>query len=97
LGGAVPSGTSVVKAFDTTFANRLQRTPGIGHPLDVFVAGDDDAAKQQLAALVDSTGLHLVDAGPLRRARELEALGFLHVTLQGRLGTGFEAAIALAR
>ena len=28
-----------------------------------------------------SAGLRAIDAGPLRRARELEALGFLQITL----------------
>ena len=32
-------------------------------------------------------------AGPLRRARELEALGFLHMTLQDSLGTGYASTV----
>ena len=47
----------------------------------VLIAGDDSAAKQQLAAVVRAGGLEAVDAGPLRRARELEAIGFLQLTL----------------
>ncbi len=39
-------------------------------------------------------GTRLVaDVGPLRRARELEHLGFLHISLQGRLGTEFRSAV----
>jgi hypothetical protein len=34
-----------------------------------------------------------LDAGPLKRARELEAMGLLHMTLQGTLGTGFSSAL----
>jgi hypothetical protein len=34
-----------------------------------------------------------IDAGPLTRARELEAAGLLHMTVQGSLGTGFRSAL----
>jgi hypothetical protein len=34
-----------------------------------------------------------IDAGPLRRARELERIGFLHMTIQGAMGTGYGSAI----
>jgi predicted dinucleotide-binding enzyme len=47
----------------------------------VLIAGDDADAKAQLASVVTSAGLNAVDAGSLRRARELEALGFLQITL----------------
>ena len=32
-----------------------------------------------------------IDAGPLSRARQLEAMGFLSITLQGPLGTHFKS------
>jgi predicted dinucleotide-binding enzyme len=38
-------------------------------------------------------GLNPIDAGPPQRARELEALGLLHMTLQKPLGTGFSSAV----
>jgi hypothetical protein len=59
----------------------------------VFLAGDDEDAKAQVAALVDAGGMRAIDAGPLRRARQLEHMGFLHMALQDRLGTGFGSAI----
>jgi len=34
-----------------------------------------------LAGVITAGGLKAVDVGPLRRARELEALGFLQITL----------------
>jgi 8-hydroxy-5-deazaflavin:NADPH oxidoreductase len=37
--------------------------------------------------------LNPIDAGPLRRARALERLGFLHMTLQDKLGTGYASAM----
>jgi hypothetical protein len=73
----------VLKAFNTTFAATLaQGTVGDGGPTTtVLVAGDDAEAKATLAAVVEAGGLHAIDAGSLRRARELEALGFLQITL----------------
>jgi NADPH-dependent F420 reductase len=83
----------VVKAFNTTFAGTLVEGSAGGQELDVFIAGDDDEAKNVVADLVEDGGLNPIDVGPLRRARELEALGFLHMTLQQPLGTGFSSAI----
>jgi hypothetical protein len=86
---ALPAGAKLVKAFNTTFAGTLVAGQVAGQPLDVFIAGDDQGAKDTLAALVRGGGLNPIDVGALERARELEALGFLGITLQGRLGTGF--------
>jgi NADPH-dependent F420 reductase len=82
-----------VKAFNTTFANTLVEGQVAGQPLDVFIAGEDDEAKQTVAELARSGGLNPIDAGPLRRARELERLGFLHMKLQEPLGTGYGSAV----
>jgi NADPH-dependent F420 reductase len=80
-----------VKAFNTTFANTLRTAD----ELDVLIAGDDDDAKATVAELARAGGLNPIDAGPLKRARELEALGLLHIGLQGTLGTGFASAIKI--
>jgi predicted dinucleotide-binding enzyme len=87
------SGARFVKAFNTTFANTLNEGDVAGQPLDVFLAGDDDDAKATVASLVEDGGLRPIDAGPLRRARELEAAGLLHMGVQGYLGTGFGSAL----
>lgn len=86
---------TVVKAFNTTFAGTLVEGEVAGQPLDVFVAADDPDAKQKVIGLVESGGLRPIDAGPLRRARQLEGLGFLHMTLQQSLGTGFASAVKI--
>lgn len=83
----------VVKAFNTTFAGTLVSGQVAGQPLDVLIAGDDSAAKALVADLAQAGGLRPVDAGPLRRARQLEAVGFLHITLQGALGTNWGSAV----
>jgi NADPH-dependent F420 reductase len=86
-------GAKVVKAFNTTFAGTLEAGEVAGQPLDVFLAGDDAGAKAKLSELVESAGLRPIDVGPLRRARELEALGYLHMALQEGLGTGYSSTV----
>ena len=90
---AAAPGARVVKAFNTTFAGTLPQGQIDGQPLDVLLASDDEDAKRVVADFVQSMGLRAVDAGPLRRARELEALGYLHMALQDSLGTGFGSTV----
>jgi NADPH-dependent F420 reductase len=89
---AAPEGARVVKAFNTTFAGTLVEGEVAGQPLDVYVAGDDAGAKETISQLARDGGLVAIDAGPLRRARQLEGLGFLGMTLQQPLGLGFQSA-----
>lgn len=74
----------VLKAFNTTFAGTL--AAGAVGPLTttVLIAGDDADAKSTLADVVTAGGLNAVDAGALKRARELEAVGFLQLTLAAK-------------
>lgn len=89
---ALPAGAKVVKAFNTTFAGTLLDGKVAGQTLDVLIAGDDDTAKERVASLVQDGGLNAIDVGGLERARQLEALGLLGITLQSRLDTGFMTA-----
>lgn len=93
IAAAAPEGAKVVKAFNTTFARTLGAGEVAGQPLDVFIAGDDEDAKRTVADLAEAGGLRPIDAGPLARARQLEALGYLHMALQEPLGTGFTSAV----
>ena len=86
-------GARFVKAFNTTFASTLTNGEVSGHELDVLIAGDDDEAKATVATLARDGGLNPIDAGPATRARELEALGLLHMALQNTLGTGYASAV----
>jgi len=84
-----------VKAFNTTFATTLKGGEVAGQPLDVLIAGDDDEAKERVATLARDGGLNPIDAGGIARARELEALGLLHMQLQEPLGTGFQSTVKI--
>jgi predicted dinucleotide-binding enzyme len=93
IADVAPDGAAVVKAFNTTFAGTLVAGRVAGHPVDVFLAGDDAEAKGTVARMVVDGGLRPIDAGPLARARELEALGLLHMVVQASLGTRFGSAL----
>jgi len=69
---AAPANAVVVKAFNTQNAAVLSASPVDGRTLDVFVAGDDAAAKSQVSDFIDSLGLRALDVGPLTMARSLE-------------------------
>jgi NADPH-dependent F420 reductase len=71
----------VLKAFNTTFASTLASGTVGAVPTTVLIAGDDAEAKALLAGVVTAGGLQATDAGSLSRARELEAIGFLQLTL----------------
>lgn len=92
---ALPHGAHVVKAFNTTFAGTLVEGGVDGQPLDVFLAGDDAAAKAAVASFVESGGLRAIDVGDLAKAHWLEGLGFLHIGLQISRGTEFDTGIKL--
>jgi 8-hydroxy-5-deazaflavin:NADPH oxidoreductase len=80
IAAALPN-SRVVKAFNTNFAATLASGTIGDQPSTVLIAGDDADAKSQLTDVVTAAGLHAIDAGSLRRARELEALGYLQITL----------------
>lgn len=90
-----PPGAKVIKAFNTTFAGTLLAGQVEGESLDVFIAGDDAEAKKRLAEAISAGGLRPIHAGPLRRARQLEGIGLLHITLQERLGTNWQSTIKI--
>jgi NADPH-dependent F420 reductase len=94
IAAALPQ-SSVVKAFNTNFAATLA-SGAVGEvPTTVLIAGDDPAAKSLLAGIVTAGGLRAVDAGSLRRARELEALGFQQLTLAAAEKVSWTSGFAL--
>ncbi|PJE99410.1 diguanylate cyclase [Streptomyces carminius] len=80
IAAALPR-SRVLKAFNTNFAATLAAGSVGELPATVLVAGDDADAKSLLAGVVTAGGLRAADAGSLERARELEAIGFLQLTL----------------
>ena len=80
IAAALPN-SKVVKAFNTNFAATLASGTIADQPTTVLIAGDDSDAKSALADVVTAGGLRAIDAGGLSRARELEAIGFLQISL----------------
>lgn len=93
LAKAAAPGAKVVKAFNTTYAGTLIAGQVDGQPLDVWIAGDDADAKAKVSELVKDAGMRPIDAGPLSRARQIEAMQLLHIVTQGTLGTNWGSAI----
>jgi NADPH-dependent F420 reductase len=80
IAAALPD-SRVLKAFNTNFAATLASGTVGDLVTTVLIAGDDAEAKDQLSGVITAGGLWVIDAGSLPRARELEALGFLQITL----------------
>jgi predicted dinucleotide-binding enzyme len=93
IADVAPEGVPVVKAFNTALAGTLVAGAVAGHPLDIFIAGDDERARGLVARLVSDGGMRPIEAGSLARAREVEALGYLHMVIQAPLGTEFASAV----
>jgi predicted dinucleotide-binding enzyme len=85
----------VVKAFNTTFAGSLLGGSVAGQPLDVFIAGDDQGAKDKVAQIIRDGGMRPVDTGPLSRARQIEGMGLLHILTQASLGTNWGSTLKI--
>jgi len=90
-------GVRVVKAFNT-FGAEFHGDPKLGATTaDVYLAGDDAEAKRAVSELATTLGFEPVDVGPLRNARNLEALAILWVHLATVGGKGRQVAFKLLR
>ncbi|MGC4174849.1 NADPH-dependent F420 reductase [Demequina sp.] len=85
----------VVKAFNTNFAATLASKKVGENQTTVLLAGDNADAKAALASTLTAAGIRAVDAGSLKRAVELEALGFLQITLAAGEKTSWTTGFAL--
>jgi predicted dinucleotide-binding enzyme len=84
-------GARVVKTLNT-MNNPVMVEPSLvpGHH-NVFLCGEDEAAKAEVAELLGSFGWgpdQILDLGGLPAARGMEGILLLWVTLYGKLGTG---------
>ncbi|MBS1869942.1 MAG: NAD(P)-binding domain-containing protein [Actinobacteria bacterium] len=84
----------VVKAFNTV-NNALMVDPSLpGGPHPMFIAGDDDAAKQAVAELLADVGWKAFDVGGIEQSRQLESLVLLWVAI-GRARGAYDHAFTL--
>jgi predicted dinucleotide-binding enzyme len=84
----------VVKAFNTTGFNIMAAPPAGALML---VAGNDEAARAAVLDLARAIGFDGRDAGPIERARLLEPLAMLWITLAYRQGFGRDYAFGAIR
>jgi NADPH-dependent F420 reductase len=84
----------VVKAFNTIFAQLLPSEARQGRAVQVFVAGDDEAAKKVVSDLVAKGEFEPVESGALSNSRYLEPVGEINIHFGFFLGWGTSAAPA---
>jgi len=95
LAEALPS-SKVIKGFNTTFAATLSTKKVGDSATTVLLAGDDAEAKATVAGLITAGGVKAIDAGSLKRAHELEAMGFLQLTLAAGEKISWTGGFAIA-
>lgn len=87
----------VVKCFNTTGFD-IMASPKLGNARAVmFLAGDDADATKTVAGLASDLGFEPVPLAGLARARDLEPLAMLWITLARTGGLGRNIAFGLAR
>ena len=89
----------VVKAFNTVFAQiYASQNPKIqGKAISLFVAGDHKEATEKVQALITKMGFDVVNAGPLKSARNLEPLAMLNIALGYGQGLGTSMGFTVLR
>jgi predicted dinucleotide-binding enzyme len=84
----------VVKALNIVNFNYMVDPDLPGGPPDMFIAGNDGAAKATVTEVLESFGWPVFDIGGIEGARELESLCLLWVLIGVRRG-GFDHAFKL--
>jgi 8-hydroxy-5-deazaflavin:NADPH oxidoreductase len=86
----------VVKAFNTV-GNALMFRPSLpGGPPDMFICGNDDAAKERVTALLVDFGWKTIDLGGIESSRYLEPMCMVWVVF-GLRSNGWNHAFKLLR
>lgn len=73
-------GASVVKAFNTTGSGNMEHPVIQGQALAMLVCGDDRDANKLVLELASQLGFDAIDAGPLSKAKYLEALAYVWIS-----------------
>ena len=85
-------GAKVVKAFNTIFAALFAAPEAETANVPVFLAGNDEAGVESVAALVRRAGFAVETVGTLDGARLLEPVGMLNIRFGYGLGHGTSIA-----
>ena len=87
-------GAHVVKTLNQVGAEIMAKNDHLPHRPVMFVAGDSEAAKTQVADLLTDLGFEPLDAGGLSKARLLEPFGMLWINQALFRGKGRNWAFA---
>jgi len=79
-------GARVVKAFNSVNHAHMVQPTFPGGPPDMFICGDDGAAKKKVAAICRDFGWGVIDMGGLEAARLLEPLALVYIRNAIRTG-----------
>ena len=90
-------GASVFKTLNTTGFDNMANLIFRGAKSVMFMAGDDAANKPKVMELVAALDFEVLDAGPLRNSRLLEAHAMLWIELAIKRGLGRDWAFAVVR
>jgi predicted dinucleotide-binding enzyme len=88
--------SDVVKVWNTVGHAHMYQPAFAGGPPDMFIAGDNPAAKDRVTALLKDFGWGAVDCGGIASARYLEAMCMVWV-LHGLRTNGWHHAFKLLR
>ncbi len=94
---ALVPGAHVVKAFNTTGAENMANPIYHGEPITMFICGDEAAAKTAVTQLAQDLGFDVADVGGLDKARLLEPMALVWVSLAMPQGMGRHIAFKLVR
>lgn len=78
----------IVKAFNTTGHEKYCAPTVKGEKIDLFVAGDNQSARETILKLAGDMGFNPVDAGGIASSRWMEALCYGWVHMAHKMGVG---------
>jgi len=80
-------GARVVKAFNSVNHAHMVHPSFPGGPPDMFLCGDDETAREQVAAICRDLGWGVIDMGGMAAARLLEPLALIYIQTAIRTGS----------
>jgi predicted dinucleotide-binding enzyme len=81
----------VVKAFNIVGSGHMVHPEFPGGRPDMFICGDNDAAKDKVKALLTTFGWAAIDIGGITCARYLEAMAMVWILYYFKIGSGNHA------